>query len=95
MATGVLERQLAKSLDLRLSVFRTKIQNDTLDKATELPVLVYLISEVVRPCCCMLCNKQKLAEMLALTQVCAGKTALIEELATLVYHDLARCNGLG
>ncbi|MBR2139761.1 MAG: hypothetical protein IJ963_02720, partial [Phascolarctobacterium sp.] len=55
----------------------------------------YLISEIMLPCCCMMSNKARLQEVLGATQVFTGNAPLIEKLATLVYDDLARCNGLG
>lgn len=87
---GVLEKHLAQAIDKRVAVFKNDIKDEM-----QLRAVAYLISEIVQPCCCMLCNKQKLNEMLALTEICADKPELTEKIASLVYDDLARCNGLG
>lgn len=93
---GVLEKHLAQSIDKRIAVFKGHIQDGSILKdEMQLRTVAYLISEIVQPCCCMLCNKEKLQAMLELTVSCAGKPEVIEKLAGLVYDDLARCNGLG
>ena len=46
-------------------------------------------------CCCMLCNKEKLAALLQGTSLCKDRPELGRKLAELIYHDLARANGLG
>lgn len=93
---GVLEKHLAQAIDKRVTVFKGRIQDGSiLQDEMQLRAVAYLISEIVQPCCCMLCHKDKLAEMLALTEACQGQLEVIEKLAGLVYDDLARCNGLG
>ena len=90
---GVLEKRLAVAIDRRLAVFQGKLRGQ--EAETELRAMAFLISELVQPCCCMLCNRQKLEELLELTAVCKDRPELKSRLAELVYHDLARCNGLG
>jgi hypothetical protein len=93
---GVLEKQLALAIDRRLAVFAGKVRDGSLlSDEMQLRSASYLISEIMLPCCCMMSNKGRLQEVLGSTQVFAGNTPLIEKLATLVYDDLARCNGLG
>ena len=93
---GVLEKQLAIAIDRRLAVFAGKVRDGSLlGDEMQLRSAVYLISEIMLPCCCMMSNKARLQEVLGSTQVFAGNEALIEKLAILVYDDLARCNGLG
>lgn len=93
---GVLEKQLALAIDRRLAVFAGKVRDDSLlADEMELHSAAYLISEIMLPCCCMMSNKARLQEVLGATKIFAGKTAIIERLALLVYDDLARCNGLG
>lgn len=93
---GVLEKQLALAIDKRLAVFGLKIAvGGILEDEMSLRSMAYIISEILQPCCCMLCNKQRLEELLANTMACAGNEELIRRLAVLVYDDLARCNGLG
>ena len=55
----------------------------------------YMASEIIMPCCCMMCNKAKLEALLSQTKLCAENKELTQRLAALVYDDLARCNGLG
>ena len=93
---GVLEKHLAQAIDKRLAVFKARMQDGSiLTDEMQLNAASYMISELVRPCCCMLCNKEKLAALLEVTTVCSGNKAVIAKLAELVYNDLARCNGLG
>ena len=93
---GVLEKQLALAIDKRLAVFGPKIAvGGIVEDEMSLRSMAYIISEILQPCCCMLCNKQRLEELLANTMACAGNEELIRRLAVLVYDDLARCNGLG
>ena len=93
---GVLEKQLALAIDRRLAVFVGKVRDGSLlSDEMQLRSASYLISEIMLPCCCMMSNKGRLQEVLGATQVFAGNASLIEKLATLVYDDLARCNGLG
>lgn len=91
---SVLDKQLVRALDLRLAVFQPKADN-LLNDEMQLRAAAYLISEILLPCCCMLCNKQKLEALLSKTKLCNGSSALAAKLAVLVYDDLARCNGLG
>lgn len=94
--TGVLEKHLAQAIDKRVVVFKSRIKDGSiLQDEMQLRAVAYLISEIVQPCCCMLCHKDKLAAMLALTETCKGQQVVITKLAGLVYDDLARCNGLG
>lgn len=92
---GVMEKQLVLAIDRRLAVFGPKAAAGILDDEMSLRSMAYIISELLQPCCCMLCNKQRLEELLAMTKVCEGSEELIRRLAVLVYDDLARCNGLG
>lgn len=92
---GVMEKQLALAIDRRLAVFGPKVAAGILDDEMSLRSMAYIISELLQPCCCMLCNKQRLEEILAMTKACEGSEELIRRLAVLVYDDLARCNGLG
>lgn len=92
---GVMEKQLALAIDRRLAVFGPKAAAGILDDEISLRSMAYIISELLQPCCCMLCNKQRLEELLAMTKACEGSEELIRRLAVLVYDDLARCNGLG
>lgn len=92
---GVMEKQLALAIDRRLAVFGPKAAAGILDDEMSLRSMAYIISELLQPCCCMLCNKQRLEELLAMTKACEGSEELIRRLAVLVYDDLDRCNGLG
>lgn len=93
---GVLEKQLALTIDRRLAVFTGKVRDGSLlADEMQLRSAAYLISEIMLPCCCMMSNKARLQEVLGATQLFADNAPLIEKLATLVYDDLARCNGLG
>lgn len=93
---GILEKQLSQAIDRRLAVFQPKISSGALlEDEMSLRSVAYIIGEILQPCCCMLCNKRRLEELLSQTKVCAGNEALISRLAVLVYDDLARCNGLG
>lgn len=92
---GVMEKQLVLAIDRRLAVFGPKAAAGILDDEISLRSMAYIISELLQPCCCMLCNKQLLEELLAMTKACEGSEELIRRLAVLVYDDLARCNGLG
>lgn len=94
---GVLEKQLARAVDMRLAVFKGKINDGSLlQDEMQLNSAAYLISEIMLPCCCMMSNKARLQEVLRNTSLFADSdNALVEKLATLVYDYLARCNGLG
>lgn len=93
---GVLEKQLAKAIDKRLAVFAAKAADGSLlTDEMSLRAAAYMASELILPCCCMLCSKEKLNDMLAQTGLCGGTPELTAKLAALVYDDLARCNGLG
>jgi len=92
----VLLKHLARAIDQRIAVFKVHIQNEEiLQEEMQLRTAAYMISELVQPCCCMLCNKENLKTLLERTAVCQGKAKVIEKLAGLIYDDLARCNGLG
>ena len=94
--SSVLEKQLARALDQRLAVFMAKAaEGSLLRDEMSLRAAAYMASEIIRPCCCMLCNKAKLEALLSQTRLCAENQELTQRLAALVYDDLARCNGLG
>lgn len=94
--SSVLEKQLARALDQRLAVFMAKAaEGSLLRDEMSLRAAAYMASEIIMPCCCMLCSKAKLEELLSQTSLCAENQALTQRLAALVYDDLARCNGLG
>ena len=94
--SNVLEKQLARALDQRLAVFMAKAADGSLLRdEMSLRAAAYMASEIIMPCCCMLCNKAKLEELLSKTRLCAENQELTQRLAALVYDDLARCNGLG
>lgn len=93
---GVLEKQLARALDMRLAVFTSKVASGSLlQDEMSLRAAAYMASEIIMPCCCMMCNKAKLEALLSQTKLCAENKELTQRLAALVYDDLARCNGLG
>ena len=93
---SVLEKQLALALDRRLSVFCAKAQDGSLlQDEMSLRAAAYMASEIIQPCCCMLCNKEKLAALLEGTSLCRDRAELTAKMAELIYNDLARCNGLG
>ena len=94
--SSVLEKQLARALDVRLAVFAAKAADASLLRdEMSLRAAAYMASEIILPCCCMLCNKAKLEALLTQTKLCAENAELTQRLAALVYDDLARCNGLG
>lgn len=94
--SSVLEKQLARALDQRLAVFMAKAaEGSLLRDEMSLRAAAYMASEIIMPCCCMLCNKVKLEALLSQTSLCAENQELTQRLAALVYDDLARCNGLG
>ena len=94
--SSVLEKQLARALDQRLAVFMAKAaEGSLLRDEMLLRAAAYMASEIIMPCCCMLCNKAKLEALLSQTSLCAENQELTQRLALLVYDDLARCNGLG
>ena len=94
--SNVLEKQLARALDQRLAVFMAKAaEGSLLRDEMSLRAAAYMASEIIMPCCCMMCNKAKLEALLSQTKLCAENKELTQRLAALVYDDLARCNGLG
>ena len=94
--SSVLEKQLARALDQRLAVFMAKAaEGSLLRDEMSLRAAAYMASEIIMPCCCMLCNKAKLEALLSQTSLCAENQELTQRLAALVYDELARCNGLG
>ena len=94
--SSVLEKQLARALDQRLAVFMAKAaEGSLLRDEMSLRAAAYMASEIIMPCCCMLCNKAKLEALLSQTSLCAENQELTQRLAVLVYDDLARCNVLG
>lgn len=93
---NVLEKQLVLALDKRLAVFVAKAADGSLLRDEMLlRSVAYIVSDIVMPCCCSLCNKKKLEELLTKTYLCKDRSELAQRLAALVYDDLARCNGLG
>ena len=93
---SILEKQLALALDRRLSVFMAKAPDGSLlQDEMSLRAAAYMASEIIQPCCCMLCNKEKLAVLLQGTSLCRDRAELTTKMAELIYNDLARCNGLG
>ncbi len=94
---GVLEKQFARAVDMRLAVFKVKIRDGSiLQDEMQLRSAAYLIGEIMLPCCCMMSSKTRLQEVLRATELfAAADDALIEKFATLVYDYLAQCNGLG
>lgn len=94
--TDVLTKQLALALDKRLAVYKKCMQDGSiLNNNTEKQMAVFMITEILRPCCCMICNTNKLEQIFHNTSVFAGNSSVIEELAKTVYLELARMNGLG
>ena len=94
--SSVLEKQLARALDQRLAVFMAKAaEGSLLRDEMSLRAAAYMASEIIMPCCCMLCSKAKLEELLSQTRLCAENQELTQRLASLVYDDLARGSGLG
>ncbi len=89
-----MEKQLVQAIDRRLAVFVPHGENLAEDEM-QLRAAAYLISEIMLPCCCMMCNKQKLLNLLRQTKLAERENVPLEKLAALVYDDLARCNGLG
>lgn len=92
----VLTKQLAMAIDKRLAVYKTCIQdNSILSNITERQMAVFMITELLRPCCCMVCNIGKLENILQSCSIFSGKEQIIKQLAKEVYLELARMNGLG
>ncbi len=81
---------------MRLAVFSSKAASGSLlQDEMSLRAAAYMASEIIMPCCCIMCNKAKLEALLSQTKLCAENQELTQRLAALVYDDLARCNGLG
>lgn len=96
VVNNVLEKQLVLALDKLLAVFAAKAADGSLLKDEMLlRSVAYIVSDIIMPCCCSLCNKKKVEELLAKTYLCKDRSELAQRLAVLVYDDLARCNGLG
>lgn len=95
--TDLLKKNLAKAIDRRIAVFAPHISSGAiLQDETQLRTVAYLISEIVQPCCCMMCNKESLKAMLTLTtSFSTAPATAVDVLVELIYNDLARCNGLG
>lgn len=92
----VLVRQLARALDQRLLVFRTCIADGSiLEKDMERQSAVFLMTEILRPCCCMVCNIGKLESILVAAELFKGNDSVVKALAKDIYTELARMNGLG
>lgn len=93
---GVLEKNLVRAIDTRMAVFKAKASDGSLlEDSMLMATAASMIADIIMPCCCMLCNKEKLELLLSETQFCSGNVQLIRKLATLIYNDLARSNGLG
>lgn len=92
----VLQRQLAAALDKRLAVFSGCVKDGSiLAKPMELNSAVFMITEILRPCCCMVCNIGALESILQATKVFANNELVIKSVAKKIYDELARMNGLG
>ena len=78
---GVLEKQLARALDMRLTVFTSKAASGSLlQDEMSLRAAAYMASEIIMPCCCMMCNKAKLEALLSQTKLCAENKELMQRL---------------
>lgn len=92
----VLVRQLAGALDKRLAVFSGCVKdNSILENDVELNSAIFMVTEILRPCCCMVCNINTLETLLQSTRVFAGQEKVIKVMAKRAYDELARMNGLG
>ena len=92
----VLVRQLAGALDKRLAVFSGCVKdNSILENELELNSAIFMLTEILRPCCCMVCNINTLETILQSTKVCAGQEKVIKVMAKKAYDELAQMNGLG
>lgn len=89
----VLERHLIASINRRWSVLTSV--DDILNNEMLLRTVASMAVDIILPCCCMLCNKDKLRLILSKTNLCCNHDELTEKLVVLVYDDLAKCNGLG
>lgn len=92
----ILVKQLAQALDKRLAVFRNCIaDNSILENTVERNTAVFMLTEILRPCCCMVCNINTLETILRATKVFDQQEKVIQALAKQAYDELARLNGLG
>ena len=92
----ILVKQLALALDKRLAVFAGCVRDDSiLEKPMEMNSAVFMITEILRPCCCMVCNIGALESILQATKVFANNELVIKNMAKKIYDELARMNGLG
>lgn len=92
----VLVRQLAGALDKRLAVFSGCVKdNSILDNEVELNSAIFMVTEILRPCCCMVCNINTLENILQASKVFSGQDIVIKVMAKRAYDELARMNGLG
>lgn len=92
----ILVKQLAMALDKRLAVFSSCIADGSiLDKNLERSTAVFMLTEILRPCCCMVCNINTLETILRATKVFGNQEKVIQALAKQAYDELARLNGLG
>ena len=54
---SVLEKQLARALDMRLAVFASKAASGSLlQDEMSLRAAAYMASEIIMPCCCIMCK---------------------------------------
>lgn len=93
---SVLEKQLVTAINRRWYVLAAKAKNgNLLTDEMSLRAAACMAGDILLPCCCMLCSKEKLTKLLVQTELCCNDKILTEKLVSLVYEDLARCNGLG
>ncbi len=82
--SDVLIKHLVLTLDKRLAVFTAKASSsDFLNDETSLRTAAYMISEIIMPCCCMLCNKAKLTEILKQTKLCHASSDFLNDETSL------------
>lgn len=98
MEQASLIHSLAAVLAPRLRPFAGVAAADGLlaeGREAELAACAFLITQVVRPCCCALCRKEALEELVGASGLCPPGSATCRRLAELAYLDLCRLNGLG
>lgn len=85
---------VVKMIDQRTAVMAIN-KDKILEDEMNLRAVAYMIGDLVLPMCCMLCNMDKLQELLSKTVLCKDNMELTRKLAKLIYDYLARCKGLG
>jgi len=85
---------VVKMIDQRTAVMAIN-KDKILEDEMNLRAVAYMIGDLVLPMCCMLCNVEKLQELLSKTVLCKDNMELTRKLAKLIYDYLARCKGLG